>query len=364
MLTGFLLPGAARRAMVAGAIGLIAGAHAAGAAVVGSDSGFTLVGDAGTTILFDPYPFPTSFEASVKSAYQAGVTIDGSLGFATLTFNGPAPPAVLYGGGVYEQALDGTGSLTLYDGTDTEIGSATLSGGAVFATPGASTATIELDSLRSPERSRCNSRWLSRSGGRDLFPGGSGHEQPNLLLIQPTPCAEPYFDPIRLDWTATYQATPYKPGGSAAPEPSTWALMVAGFAGLGFMGWRRGRGAARVSFSSPGGAADTSPRAPARRLRLLRRRWLGLRRRRELARHRRARVRLELGEDEDRQARDDRDHHEGKRKIARLQLGSPKPSWIVCTQIAATATPIAPDICCDTLAELVARLIRGCSMSA
>jgi PEP-CTERM motif len=29
--------------------------------------------------------------------------------------------------------------------------------------------------------------------------------------------------------------------GSAAPEPSTWALMVLGFAGLGFVGLRRGR---------------------------------------------------------------------------------------------------------------------------
>ncbi|HWY84382.1 MAG TPA: PEP-CTERM sorting domain-containing protein [Roseiarcus sp.] len=27
----------------------------------------------------------------------------------------------------------------------------------------------------------------------------------------------------------------------AAPEPSTWAMMVLGFAGLGFAGWRRVR---------------------------------------------------------------------------------------------------------------------------
>ena len=27
--------------------------------------------------------------------------------------------------------------------------------------------------------------------------------------------------------------------GGAVPEPSTWAMMLAGFAGLGFMGWRR-----------------------------------------------------------------------------------------------------------------------------
>ena len=36
-------------------------------------------------------------------------------------------------------------------------------------------------------------------------------------------------------------------------------------------------------------------------------------------------------------------------------------SWM---QTAATATPTAPDICCETLAKLVARLIRGGSMSA
>src|ERR1700722_2079014 len=33
---------------------------------------------------------------------------------------------------------------------------------------------------------------------------------------------------------------------------------------------------------------------------------------------------------------------------------SPKPNWIASTQIAATATPTAPDICCETLAKLVA----------
>ena len=27
--------------------------------------------------------------------------------------------------------------------------------------------------------------------------------------------------------------------GGAVPEPSTWAMMLIGFAGLGFMGWRR-----------------------------------------------------------------------------------------------------------------------------
>jgi hypothetical protein len=28
---------------------------------------------------------------------------------------------------------------------------------------------------------------------------------------------------------------------TAVPEPSTWAMMLAGFAGLGFLGWRGSR---------------------------------------------------------------------------------------------------------------------------
>jgi hypothetical protein len=28
---------------------------------------------------------------------------------------------------------------------------------------------------------------------------------------------------------------------TSVPEPSTWAMLIAGFAGLGFAGWRRGR---------------------------------------------------------------------------------------------------------------------------
>ena len=34
---------------------------------------------------------------------------------------------------------------------------------------------------------------------------------------------------------------------TAVPEPSTWAMMFAGFAGLGFLGWRRGRKSAAAA---------------------------------------------------------------------------------------------------------------------
>ena len=40
-----------------------------------------------------------------------------------------------------------------------------------------------------------------------------------------------YFDNVSLDVTA------------AVPEPSTWAMMILGFAGVGFMAYRRRKGA-------------------------------------------------------------------------------------------------------------------------
>ena len=34
---------------------------------------------------------------------------------------------------------------------------------------------------------------------------------------------------------------------AAVPEPSTWAMMLLGFVGLGFVGYRRKRGAVRFA---------------------------------------------------------------------------------------------------------------------
>ncbi|HEY5204639.1 MAG TPA: collagen-binding domain-containing protein, partial [Roseiarcus sp.] len=34
---------------------------------------------------------------------------------------------------------------------------------------------------------------------------------------------------------------------AAVPEPSTWAMLIAGFAGLGFLGWRKARNGALVA---------------------------------------------------------------------------------------------------------------------
>ena len=140
--------------------------------------------------------------------------------------------------------MSGSGNFTITDPTGFPLGQATLSGGTVYATPGASSAVIQLDvtAVTGAYFPPALSTGYLVLQGATQFPVDLVTTNP--LCIADNPCTEPYFAIMRLDWTATYQATPYVPasGTSAIPELSTWALMVLGFAGLGLAGWRRGRG--------------------------------------------------------------------------------------------------------------------------
>ena len=49
--------------------------------------------------------------------------------------------------------------------------------------------------------------------------------------------------------------------GLVAPEPSTWAMMLFGFAGLGFAGWRARRAAARAPRLDFGAATGSRPQS-------------------------------------------------------------------------------------------------------
>jgi hypothetical protein len=66
--------------------------------------------------------------------------------------------------------------------------------------------------------------------------------------------ADPTFtigDPAYADYTIT--GVPERPAAVATPEPATWAMMLLGFAGLGYAGYRR-RGMLRVTRSLSFGA--------------------------------------------------------------------------------------------------------------
>ena len=59
--------------------------------------------------------------------------------------------------------------------------------------------------------------------------------------------ADTYYGFIATPQAAAVMATPS--AAAAAPEPSTWALLLAGFACLGFVGYRRG-GSTRTALSA------------------------------------------------------------------------------------------------------------------
>jgi PEP-CTERM motif len=65
--------------------------------------------------------------------------------------------------------------------------------------------------------------------------------------------ADPTFaieDPAFANYTIT--GVPEGPAAAAAPEPATWAMMLIGFAGLGFAGYRKARGNALLTAARSG----------------------------------------------------------------------------------------------------------------
>jgi hypothetical protein len=141
----------------------------------------------------------------------------------------------------------GTGSFSLVTELYGPIANGTLSGGAIYATPGSANATIQLDvstfnALASTLSGLPSSGYLIVQGAT-LNPVSLVTSNPACSAGQPSSCVQPYFDAFTLDWTATYQATPFVPTikTSSVPEPSTWAMMLLGFAGLGYTRWRASR---------------------------------------------------------------------------------------------------------------------------
>jgi hypothetical protein len=74
-----------------------------------------------------------------------------------------------------------------------------------------------------------------------------GHEPPPAIAPLPPimdmtpPAADP--PPVAASSSNSFEFDNVVAGGaSAVPEPSTWAMLLLGFAGLGYAGWRRSKG--------------------------------------------------------------------------------------------------------------------------
>jgi hypothetical protein len=74
--------------------------------------------------------------------------------------------------------------------------------------------------------------------------GGTGVSQFEVLGIDPSLGLDPnnpvaFVTALTFEGTGTFTGT-MTPVVAAVPEPSTWAMMILGFAGVGFMAYRRG----------------------------------------------------------------------------------------------------------------------------
>lgn len=214
------------------------------AAAIGLEPGmvwattFVVTGDPGSAIEIDTYPEgPNGLEMFIHTS-EAAVTFEGAAGLFSLSFTDSSTAGVPLGAGLYQQNMTGGGSFSVTDSSYNPIVSGELGDGSVWATPGESEATVQfavtqIDGLAA-------SGYLVLQGSTRL-PVALVTTNPycGVLGLDSSCAAEPYFDPIGLDWTATYRATPYSPPLATAPEPSTWALMLLGFAGLSVVGWGR-----------------------------------------------------------------------------------------------------------------------------
>jgi hypothetical protein len=250
----FRLGAKATIACIAAAIAFSAAPRAAEAQVTELGYGSTFTSDPNETLTYAPSIGNVELETSVYSGAGLGLgegepdlgTLNGAPGSLSLGFSATAffdadegVPATPVGDGYDGQNLpfDGVGNFEFNSASGTVSGN--LGGGEVFAKPGASSAVIELEVANE----------IGATVGYLVL---SGSTPSPVSLTTTTPfcfagmtgaCPTPYFNQITLDFTATYQATPYVPtsGTSAIPEPSTWVLMLLGFIGLGFTGSRASR---------------------------------------------------------------------------------------------------------------------------
>jgi hypothetical protein len=65
----------------------------------------------------------------------------------------------------------------------------------------------------------------------------------SLFFFGAPPASDVVLELVNADGQ-TYQVNLGEPAVVSAPEPSTWAMMLIGFAGLGFVGYRRARAVA------------------------------------------------------------------------------------------------------------------------
>jgi hypothetical protein len=91
-----------------------------------------------------------------------------------------------------------------------------------------------------------NCRWIAESLDADAYSNANElvfeNNNANVVLPFSRPLGQPtdttMFESVNISGTS-YQSGANIQTSAAVPEPSTWAMMILGFAGVGFMAYRR-----------------------------------------------------------------------------------------------------------------------------
>jgi PEP-CTERM motif len=207
-----------------------------------------LSGAAGAvTVSLTPGPQDPQYFAS-EAAGQNGFTIDGvtwslvsgsaatakgttpgisaaPLGMGTSTSTGTTYMSVQGGGTEMATWATPQTSLSIYWGSI----DADICGGGSSSCGNLNSVAITVDGY-----TLTGSNLMSMYGALGLGSQGSPKDNQLVRITGLAPFTQ-------VEFSSTRNAFEFSLGATAIPEPSTWAMMLAGFAGVGFLGWRGSR---------------------------------------------------------------------------------------------------------------------------
>jgi hypothetical protein len=192
------------------------------------------------------YTNPTGSTDPVLQSLDQGNTPSGIL--TTTNILTAAQEGVAFPPGPDTDSLKSTpsGQLVLTSGADgsftliTHPGAATQTETTIQVKTPSGVSVSSLDDVLFPSASS-GTLYFTNTGGNEVFKLGLKGLSPDTPIV----AIGGSFDELAFVDLATGVATPLLTGLSsphglefAAPEPSTWAMMLLGFAGLGFLGYR------------------------------------------------------------------------------------------------------------------------------
>jgi PEP-CTERM motif len=207
-----------------------------------------LSGAAGAvTVSLTPGPQDPQYFAS-EAAGQNGFTIDGvtwslvsgsaatakgttpgisaaPLGMGTSTSTGTTYMSVQGGGTEMATWATPQTSLSIYWGSI----DADICGGGSSSCGNLNSVAVTVDGY-----TLTGSNLMSMYGALGLGSQGSPKDNQLVRITGLAPFTQ-------VEFSSTRNAFEFSLGATAIPEPSTWAMMLAGFAGVGFLGWRGSR---------------------------------------------------------------------------------------------------------------------------